>query len=116
MSLKAGDLQHRVTIQQVTRTQDGTTGEMTDTWADWPEEGAKHWARIEPLSAKDFIAAQAAQSEVTARITLRYRSGLSPTMRIVHRSKTYKIAGILPDKESGLEYVTLPVSEGVSDG
>lgn len=37
-------------------------------------------------------------------------------MRITHRGKVYNIAGVLPDNMSGLEYITLPVSEGVNDG
>ena len=37
-------------------------------------------------------------------------------MRVVHGGKVYNIHGVLPDMRSGLEYLTLPVSEGVSDG
>lgn len=113
--MRAGPLRHRITIQQRGQVQDPETGEMIDDWADWPEPGAKHWARIEPLSARDFIAAQAAQSELTGRITMRYRDGLLPTMRILYRNKVYSIHGVLPDPDSGLEYLTLPVSEGVRE-
>ena len=34
-----------------------------------------------------------------------------PKMRVNYRGKDYSIAGILPDPDSGLEYVTLPLSE-----
>jgi SPP1 family predicted phage head-tail adaptor len=73
-------------------------------------------AAIEPLSAREFIAAQAVQSAVTARITLRYRAGLDASMRIVHNGTIYNIAGVLADPDSGLEYVTIPVSTGVNNG
>ena len=37
-------------------------------------------------------------------------------MRILHRGQVYNIAGLLPDRVSGLEYITIPVSAGVNDG
>ena len=37
-------------------------------------------------------------------------------MRILHRGKIYNIEGVLPDDESGLQWLTLPYSEGVKDG
>jgi len=110
--MRAGKLRHKVTIQAPGLTQDPVTGEMLPGWTDL----ASVWASIEPLSARDFIAAQANQSEITARIVIRYREGILPTMRILHRGKVYAIQGALPDAHSGLEYITLPVSEGVSDG
>lgn len=74
------------------------------------------YASIEPLSTRDFIAASAVQSEVTARIVIRYRPGITTDMRILHRDKVYAIEGVLTDKVSGLDYLTLPVSEGVKRG
>ncbi|WP_200629995.1 phage head closure protein [Stutzerimonas frequens] len=112
MAIKAGKLRHRVTFQAPGLVQDPVTGEMMPGWTDF----ASVWASIEPLSARDFIAAQANQSEITARIVIRYREGILPTMRILHRGKVYAIHGVLPDADSGLEYITLPVSEGVSQG
>jgi len=110
--MRAGKLRHKVTIQAPGLTQDPDSGDMVPGWTDF----AFVWASIEQLSARDFIAAQANQSEITARIVIRYREGILPTMRILHRSKVYAIEGALPDAKSGLEYITLPVSEGVSDG
>ena len=110
--MRAGKLRHKVMIQAPGLTQDPVSGDMVPGWADF----ASVFASIEPLSARDFIAAQANQSEITARIVIRYREGILPTMRILHRGKVYAIQGALPDAHSGLEYITLPVSEGVSDG
>tara|TARA_Y100000815_G_scaffold274502_1_gene308828 strand:- start:14816 stop:15148 length:333 start_codon:yes stop_codon:yes gene_type:complete len=110
--MRAGKLRHKVTIQAPGLTQDPVSGEMLPGWTDF----ASVWASIEPLSARDFIAAQANQSEITARIVIRYREGILPTMRIIHRGKVYGIQGVLADADSGLEYLTIPVSEGVKDG
>lgn len=110
--MRIGPLRHRITLQARTLVQNPATGEMVPTWTDW----AKVWARIDYLSARDLIAAQAVQSKITARIVIRYRPGVLATMRILHRGKIYSLEGALPDNKSGVEYLTLPVSEGVRDG
>jgi len=111
MTLAAGRLRHRVVIQERVLTQDADL-EPIYAWADV----ATVWAAIEPLSVREFIAARAQQSEVSARITIRYRAGLNGQMRILHNGKVYNPAGFLADKDSGLEYLTVPVSEGANDG
>lgn len=123
MSLNAGVLRHRVTIQQRVDVQDGTTGEITSTWADvW----ARIPAAIEPLSAREYIASQVETARADARVTLRYRPGVTAAMRLLHHRPqvdsndlgfdVYNILGVLPDKDSGREYLTLPVSRGVNEG
>jgi SPP1 family predicted phage head-tail adaptor len=98
--------------------QDEATGVVDRVWTPIAEV----WAAIEPLSAREFLAAQAVQSKVTTRITIRNPRtwAVSPAMRLVQirrggvRGATYNIEGVLPDRESGLEYLTLPCSAGVS--
>lgn len=111
MALSAGRLRHRIRIERPDYTQDPITGEMTQ---GWELVADKVPAAIEPLSAREFMAAQAVQSKVTARILIRRRDGIDATMRIIHRGLIYNIHGVLADPESGLEYLTLPCSEGVS--
>ena len=76
---------------------------------------------IEPMSVKDFMQSAAMQSEVSLRITFRHLTGLSKNMRLVgecgcHLGKVYNPAGFLADKDSGVEYITAPCSEGVNEG
>lgn len=111
MSLPAGRLRHRVLIQQQVTTRDDD-GVQTTNWVDV----ATVWASVEPLSAREFIQSGQTQVAVAARITIRYRAGLQASMRILHRGQVYNIAGLLPDKVSGLEYITIPVSAGVNEG
>ena len=115
MPLDAGRLRHRVTIQERKSVQDPQTGTTTPKWVTVWENVP---AAIEPLSVSGFIASQAVQSQVTARVVIRYRDGLTADMRIVHaaRNKIYNPQGWLPDPGSGLEYVTAPCTEGVNDG
>jgi SPP1 family predicted phage head-tail adaptor len=119
MSLSAGRLRHRITIQQlVTTGQDPTTGELNQEWQDLHTSVP---AAIEPLSAREFMASQAVQSKYSARIVIRYRAGLDPAMRIVgvcgcHEGRIFNPAGWLADPDSGLEYLTAPCTEGVDQG
>jgi SPP1 family predicted phage head-tail adaptor len=111
--MRAGKLRHRVDFQRPSFAQDPVTGEMVKTWV---EVWSKVPASVEPLSAREFIAAAATQVEVIVRIGIRRRAGVEATMRIIHRGKIYNIQGVLPDPKSGLDYLTLPCSEGVNDG
>lgn len=111
--MQAGKLRHRCIIEKPGgQTQDPNTGAMIEDW----EEVGKAWMAIEPLSARAFIAAQAAQSEVTGQLVMRYREGIDSSMRVRKGSTIYNIEGVLPDNRSGREYMTLPYSEGVNDG
>jgi SPP1 family predicted phage head-tail adaptor len=117
MTIEAGRLRHRVKIQRRVDEQNETTGEMSVTW----QNVAPVWAAIEPLSAREFIQSQSTQAQIVARVVIRYRDGIDASMRLVH-SRTgrpdviYNIHGVLPDLDSGLDYLTLPCSAGVNDG
>jgi len=110
--MQAGKLRHRVIIQKHDQSQDPATGEIVTAWVNV----ATVWAAIEPLSAREFIAAQAGQSQISARATIRYTDGLDATMRLLHNGAAYNIEGVLPDPKSGRHYLTLTLSGGVSDG
>jgi SPP1 family predicted phage head-tail adaptor len=111
--MEAGKLRHRVDIQQPTHTQDTTTGAVTTTWTNLHTSVP---ASVEPLSVKEFLQSRTEQSETSVRVMIRYRAGLTADMRIVHRGKVYNPQGFLADKVSGLEYLTIPCSEGVNEG
>lgn len=112
--MQAGKLRHPIEIQHKITPRDPITGNfLAPAWVEF----AKVWAAVEDLSARDLVAAKAGQSQVTGRVVIRYRPGVLPTMRIVHRGELYSIEGPpLADKKSGLEYLTLLVSKGVKDG
>ena len=108
----SGDLRHRVQLQRQVDTQDAATGAVIVGWSTI----ANPWAQIRPMSAREFMQSAANQSEVRGYITIRYRGGVDASMRIVHRGKYYNIFGVIPDPESGIEHITLPVGEGVNLG
>lgn len=113
--MQAGKLRHRIQIQRKVTAQDPVTGEqLTNQWEDF----ARVWASVEDLSARDFVAAQAIQSEAKSRVVIRYREGITADMRIVLNSGVIcAIVGPpLMDPDSRKEYLTLLVSSGVNDG
>ena len=112
MSLAAGKLRHKLALQSRTSIQDATTGETVQLWA----TVAEVFGAIEPLSAREFIQSGTTQVQVVARITIRARSDINNTWRVVHlrTGKVYEVEGVLADKDSGVEYQTLPVSAGAS--
>jgi SPP1 family predicted phage head-tail adaptor len=82
---------------------------------------ARVWVAIEPLSVREFVQSAAMQSEVTTRIVARFREGLTASMRFVHEKRgvdyaVYDLHGVLPDKDSGEEYITLAASKGLNNG
>lgn len=106
-------LRHRVDIQRKSLRQDPVSGEMVETWTAVYQNVP---AEIAPMSAREFIASQAMQSSIVARITIRYHADLDASMRIVHNGKIYNPQAWLSDADSGLLYMTAPCSEGVNVG
>lgn len=110
--IAAGRLRHRVQLQRQVRGQAPATGAQTVSW----EPLADVWAEVAALSARELVAAKSVDSEVTMRVTIRHRDDVTDKCRVIHRGKILNIHGVLPDPVSGLEYLTLPCSEGVNDG
>lgn len=106
--MEAGKLRHRLQFETPDFQQDANTGAMTPAWT----LVTTLWGTIEPLSGRDFIAAQAAQSNVVARMVIRYNTLITAGMRVTNNGKYYMVEAVLPDADSGREYMTLPVSEG----
>ena len=120
MALAAGRLRHRVTFQRFVtlldsngeEIQDPVSGVISKEWQDV----ATIWCAIEPLSGREFIASQAVQSKVTGKFIARKRTDIDAACRAIHNGTLYQVETVLPDPESGLEYMTLPFSFGTNDG
>jgi SPP1 family predicted phage head-tail adaptor len=102
---------HRITIEENQPTRDGIGG-TADNWV----PVATVWAAVEPLKGREFFAAQQVNSEVSHRVTLRYRAGVRPDMRVRFGARVLEIAGppIDPD-EKHKELQLMCVERGGSD-
>lgn len=114
--MQAGRLRHRITLQVPVAEQD-SFGEPITIWQDWAESVP---AAIEPLNGREFYAAQQEQSDVTTRIRIRWRPGVTELMRAVHtvvtdpntsppttKTDVYDIEAPLPDQRSGRRELVL---------
>lgn len=112
--MQSGKLPHRITIEYETEgEQDQVTGYVPTIWAEF----TKVWGKLEALSTKDQLQAQAINSSMTARCKIRYSikaSQIDSTMRVLFRGKYWKIDGdLISDNQSGLEWLTLNLAEGL---
>ena len=94
--MQAGRLNKRVLIQSPATGQDAT-GEPTTGWTDV----ATVWASIVDVSGREYVAAGGLQNSAQTKITIRYSSGIVPSMRVVHGADTFNIEAVLgQDKRS----------------
>ena len=88
--MKAGQLDQRVTVERYTSTED-ELGQPIEAWAPL----FTCWAAVEPLTGREYLAAQAAVSEVTAKIRMRFRPWMTAEDRVIHNGTTYGIQSVI---------------------
>mgnify|MGYP003380035594 CR=1 FL=1 len=100
--MNPGALDQRVTLERFTATQD-TTGQMIEAWAPL----ASVWASLEPQAGREFIAAGAQQSELTTKIRIRHRPGITSSDRVIHDGTTYNIQSVIDYRSQRRELVLM---------
>ena len=93
-----GKMNKRVTLQRRDETQD-TMGQTIETWVDQAES----FAKVEPVSGREFFQASGQKSEVTHKVTMRARDdfALAPRDRLVYKTRTFNISSVLDEEEDG---------------
>lgn len=94
----AGRLRHRVTLQQYTGATDSYGDPLYTDDSQW-RGVCDVWAAIDPVSGREFYAAEQAQSAVTHKITLRWRSGVSAAWRVVLGRRVFRILSVIDWEE-----------------
>lgn len=77
--MRAGDLDRRVTVQELIETQD-EFGQPIQSW----ETVATVWAQVQQQSGREFFAAQQTVSERRTVFRLRWLEGITVTHRVVY--------------------------------
>lgn len=104
-----GELRHRVSLQTKTITK--AEGIPQENWT----TVATVWAAIADLSGKEYFQAASVQSEVTSRIRIRYRPGITPAMRVFYGSRLFTILSVI-DKDERHREIELMCKEVIPGG
>lgn len=85
-----GKLNQRVTLQQRAAGEDAM-GQANGAWQDV----ATVWAQVMPLRGREFFAAAQTQQELSIKVTMRYRAGVTPSMALLWQGQRYDITGVI---------------------
>lgn len=93
--IDAGELNKRVTIEYPIETRGGEYSDPQQSW----EPLASVWAKVEPLTGREFFQNREQQGELTVRITIRALEAVTDKMRVVWNAKTYQIKSVIDPLE-----------------
>lgn len=85
-----GRLRHRLILESASRTPDGGGG-AAETWT----TVAQVWGRVEPTGGTEIADADGLAGRISHAITLRYRAGVTPAMRLVSGSRRFEIMAVI---------------------
>ncbi|OPX87736.1 MAG: Phage head-tail joining protein [Pelotomaculum sp. PtaB.Bin104] len=92
--MRAGELRHRITIQEPVETLDSLKTPVLS-WQDV----ATVWAAVEPLRGREYLEVKNTNTELSARIRIRYRRGINPSMRVKYGSRIFNIESVIDFEE-----------------
>ena len=101
--MRAGQLDQRISVERLQGGFDELGQPLPDTWAHLFD----CWAAVEPLTGREYLAAQAAVSEVTARIRMRFRPWMTAQDRVIHEGTVYQIESLVDVRSGNRELVLM---------
>ena len=101
--MKSGQLDQRISVERLQGGVDELGQPLPDTWAPL----FTCWAAVEPLTGREYLAAQAAVSEVTAKIRMRFRPWMTAEDRVIHDGTIYNIVGLIDVRSANRELVLM---------
>lgn len=104
----AGDLRHRIAIERKTRgASDGAGGNVSEIWG----TVATVWAKLDPTTAREIVAADQVVHRLTHIVTIRAREGVTAAMRVVYKTRVLAILSTRELMEGG-QWLELQCEEG----
>jgi SPP1 family predicted phage head-tail adaptor len=101
--MKSGQLDQRISVERLQGGVDELGQPLPDTWAPL----FTCWAAVEPLTGREYLAAQAAVSEVTAKIRMRFRPWMTAEDRVIHDGTIYNIVSLIDVRSANRELVLM---------
>ncbi len=112
-TVQAGRFRFRVTILAKTVGRDSAGG-LTESWSDF----AKNVPAAIDASAGpgEPISSQQITAKSFAEISIRWRPGITATMRVLHKTDVYNIEDVVADSVTGRKVITLVCTLRDADG
>lgn len=119
--MQSGKYRHRIILLRRVDGQSGS-GQVEHTYVPIASDVP---ARISPVAGREFFAAQQVQSDVTTRISIRWRNDVDETCRVIHEydhsvspplADAYDIKAVLPDEKTGRRELVLMCSKTIAEG
>ena len=107
--MRSGSLRHTIAIQVETETSDGMGGFLL-TWNDVSGLSSVS-AAIWPLTAKESLDAMKLELQVTHKIRIRYRSGITAKNRIKFGTRYFNIISLINFEERGKQLDMLALED-----
>lgn len=104
-----GEMRQRIALQAKTITK--SEGIPQESWT----TVATIWATVADISGREYFQAQAVQSEATTRIKIRYRTGITPSVRVLYGSRIFNILSVI-DKDERHRIIELICKEVIPGG
>ena len=105
--MQAGKLRHRVTLERLTGER-GAAGGVNDVW----QAVGIRWASVKPLIGREWVAAAAANTEISHDVMMRadsLTSTITPRDRLIFDGRTLDIQSAMNVDERGREMRVLCV-------
>lgn len=106
MTMRAGKLRHRVTLQRRVVTRHPNSAEMYEEWQNLDSV----WAEVVPLSGREFTQSMQPQADITHTVVIRYYDGLTPRDRVRFGSRVLEIDSVV-NRDERNEMLTLQCIE-----
>lgn len=105
--MRAGTLKHRVRIEQATEGAADALNEKAVTWS----ELVTVWGAVLPQNGREFYRAQQVNADVTHLVSIRYRSDVDETNRLVVGNRTLDITSVVNVDEADKELLITCVED-----
>lgn len=93
-SVFLSDMRHQLALERPERTC-LPGGGVSESWV----KIGDIWASIKPLAMREVFKHHQVDSQITHRITIRYRNDVRPEMRLVKGTRIFEIISVLNEKE-----------------
>jgi len=98
--MRNGELRHKICIEEKVILRDSYGAEQV-TWTPF----LYAWAKIEPLTGREYFASKQTQASTSHKITMRYQAGIHPYHRISWADRVFNIDAILNEDERNISLI-----------